>query len=235
MLNISNNLIDSLNAAQIRWVVWKGTNHYLDGFNGIGDADILIKEADKFKATEILKTNGFIKYTSPWPFSFDDIEDWLGFDTITGKLVHIHLHYHMRIGEPYVNENYISFDDIVFDNAVQTEENIFIQCPAIDFLISCIRINYSQISRKKTEGIKLFYQNSNLLNDVNGVFSLLGVTKEECNLLYNSLYNPKVNKKSVRRALNRFVIKKGIFPKLVNKGKETLYVFERYYNKLITV
>jgi len=149
MLKRSKLLIDALNDNNIPWVIYKGKYHYPDGFDGIGDADILIDESKINEAHCILHETGCIQVVTQTYLCRNGVEDWMGFDDNTGKLIHIHLHTKIVFGDSFLDQYRFKLDNrCLMCNDVDTEgihsQNVILE----SILIICMYARKS-ISMKK--------------------------------------------------------------------------------------
>lgn len=233
MLNVSKNLIKDFNNSCIRWVVWKGIYHYEDGFNGVGDADIFVLEEDRAKIEKVFKDNGLLQFTSSRIFITKGIEDWLGFDKETGKLIHIHLHYQMRYGKPYVNEYKVNLSNLVFEYAVETKEGVSLQGSAVDYMISLHRIINKCATTKKTDEMMNYYKHVLSLSSIDEeAFDKISITVKERQLLLDYI-SQQSSGKEVSKVLNNVIKKVVLFPLIISKIKQMTIVFFAVYNRLL--
>lgn len=86
---VVHDLMDALDAADVLYCHWKSNEHLQAGLEGETDIDMLVASEDADACREILRKQGWIFGDAP---PFTEMEHWMGFDDITGKLFHIHLH-----------------------------------------------------------------------------------------------------------------------------------------------
>lgn len=142
MLDICRQLFDRWNT-QVLYCHWKGneTHHLEKGLNGESDLDVLLSIADKEIGHEILQSLQFVECHSQFGSRFPNVEDWIGFDQITGKLVHLHLHFEMVTGHdglkeynlPWRNE---ALESRLFDKAT----GIYVMNPNLELVTLYTRI-----------------------------------------------------------------------------------------------
>lgn len=90
---------------EIAYCHWK-SNRYIDGaLEGNTDLDLLVAPAVMDLARQRLVRLGF-KGTTDRGSGYEGIEHWFGLDTESGRLVHVHLHSRLVIGEKHV-KNYV--------------------------------------------------------------------------------------------------------------------------------
>ena len=104
MLKKSKELFDSWNQHSMTYIHWKGNDHLDEGLNGDTDLDVLLAEKDRVAGCAILNDIGFVQFHSQFGSRYPNVEDWIGFDEATGRLLHLHLHYALVSGHPGLKE-----------------------------------------------------------------------------------------------------------------------------------
>ncbi|MFS1867041.1 hypothetical protein [Vibrio breoganii] len=105
MLDIYSDLFKQLNIENIFYCSWK-SNHNLEGFlNGNGDLDLYVSYRDKNKFELELSRLGF-KVVESYVASYPYVQHYIGLDTKTCKLVHLHVYFKIVTGESN-SKNYI--------------------------------------------------------------------------------------------------------------------------------
>lgn len=148
MLEVLKRLFAELEEKQIQYVFWKGQNHYQDGLSGNGDIDLLVSKDDHFTFTDILSTCGFILTKTQVYLQNDSIEDWIGLDRTTGKLIHIQLYSEIVFGKKYTNEYSFPFSYLCFDNIVK-KDGLNLLNPYLELIILLCRRYVGAIGEKK--------------------------------------------------------------------------------------
>lgn len=220
MLNISSMLFKELNRSDIRYVIWKGTNRFTDGLNGIGDVDILVHPDDKNKLRSVLKSLDFLNPASQKYSAHNSIEDFIGFDCETGMLIHLHTYYNIVFGKNNVNEySFIPFETCFEISEKSSEINI--QNPSIEYLILLCRIFTGAI----TDSEKIAENKSFLASKITSDSFItdtknVGLTADEAKRLYSAVSDSdsltgdfydilgKLLKKNTELASLKYLIKK---------------------------
>jgi thymidylate kinase len=140
-LSISAELFSRFEAAGVRYCHWKSNEHLLEGLSGRTDLDVLAGHNQYEEIRKVLEKCNCKKVISqPW-HRYPDIEDWLGFDEETGRLIHIHLHYKLLMGRRYVKELGFPYERFLLNNALKDEKfKIFIISPEAELALLLIRI-----------------------------------------------------------------------------------------------
>lgn len=205
MLLISEKLINSLNSSSIAYLHWKGNNHYEDGFNGVGDIDLLVSKNQKNEVHKLLIHLKFAHFNTQAAKFDQDIEDWLGFDYNTGKLVHLHLHFKMILGQLFPNQYVFTIEPFLYAKQ-DVKSHCFLQNPIIEYLLLLSRKYKKCISNKKYA--KNFDFLKSVLNntEANHILRDIGLSQLDVELIISSIYNQNlVNEIFRKKILDRFI------------------------------
>ena len=141
MLEISKLLFSSWNIAQLNYCHWKSNEHLMPGLDGDTDLDVLLSDSDKLKGEEILNNLDFLQCKSQYGSRYPGVDDWIGFDKKTGKLIHIHLHYHIVTGHRGMKEYNIPWSARVLSSRIKdSKTNVYIANPNVEIVTLYTRI-----------------------------------------------------------------------------------------------
>lgn len=132
-------LFASLEKENIGHCLWK-TNRILKMLTGFSDIDLLIDKSKAYPAEIALLKLGFKRFiTEPW-YRFPGVEDWIGCDPDTGKLIHVHLHYQILIGLRFVKEQRVPWEKLILETAIMHPIfNIYTINPALEVILMTLR------------------------------------------------------------------------------------------------
>src|SRR4029079_2495073 len=88
------------------------------GLAGRTDLDLLVDRADAARFTATVREAGFKPFISHSSRRFIGVEDWLGHDTESGRLVHLHVYYRLVLGEDHVKNHVLPIEAAVLDAGV---------------------------------------------------------------------------------------------------------------------
>ena len=112
-LRIVRELTSALHAARISYCHWKGNARLQEAVLGLRDLDVLVDRDGALALSGILATVGFKRFaSSPWE-AVPALEDYLALDADTGRLVHLHLHYRLTVGERFLNGYRLPWEAVV--------------------------------------------------------------------------------------------------------------------------
>lgn len=113
-LKITRELFDFMNE-NIPYCHWKSTEHIKKTLSGDTDVDVLIDREYKNELIEVLFKIGFIRFEIPQLRDYVAVEDYLGFDKESGKIVHLHLHYQLTLGEKHLKGSRLPIEKLLID------------------------------------------------------------------------------------------------------------------------
>ena len=113
VLRIVRELTSALHAARLSYCHWKGNARLQEAVLGLRDLDVLVDRDGALALSGILATVGFKQFaSSPWE-AVPALEDYLALDADTGRLVHLHLHYRLTVGERFLNGYRLPWEAVV--------------------------------------------------------------------------------------------------------------------------
>ena len=135
MLSKSKQLFDSWNTESLSYLHWKGNDHLLEALNGETDLDVLLSKKDKARGYLILEKIGFKRFKSQYGAVYPNVEDWLGFDEETGRLLHLHLHFSLVSGHLGIKEYDLPWTEEAIKTRVRDEiTGVFIMDPNLELV-----------------------------------------------------------------------------------------------------
>jgi thymidylate kinase len=137
-LELVNDLFKVLNERGIRYCHWKSTFGLSKGMSGETDLDLLVARSHQRLFVEILLEHNFKPFNPDPSRQYSGIVDYLGFDEESGKLVHLHVHYHLVLGEQYIKNYQLPLEDLLLDNTYLTH-GVRIPVPELEVILLVIR------------------------------------------------------------------------------------------------
>lgn len=159
MLNICNKIFSSWNDKKVKYCHWKSNEHLEEGLNGETDLDLFIAPEDKSLACEVLNRLDVIKCNPLRSNQYPNVEEWIGFDSETGKLIHLHIHYSIITGKKFCKEYVFPLDSVLIDNRVINESyNVYVASPEVELIILysriCLKANNAKTIKLDDDYIK---------------------------------------------------------------------------------
>jgi thymidylate kinase len=140
-LRVVRELFDNVEREGIHYCLWKGSEHLGESLSGQGDLDLLVDQSQDARFESILGELGYKRFISQAWASYPGIEDWIGFDPDTGKLVHLHLYYKLMLGTRFVKEYHLPWENLILESAIKDSEyKVFIADPNLELILLCVQI-----------------------------------------------------------------------------------------------
>lgn len=141
MLKISKELFTSWNDAGLLYCHWKSNEHLLPGLDGDTDLDVLLSRDGQQKGEAILHELDFLQCKSQYGSRYPNVDDWIGFDKETGKLIHLHLHYAIVTGHKGLKEYELPWAERALRTRILDEEyGVYIMEPNLEMVTLYTRI-----------------------------------------------------------------------------------------------
>ncbi|MBU1896219.1 hypothetical protein KKB55_00445 [Myxococcota bacterium] len=134
-------LLSALEAAQIPHCHFKSNLHLGAALAGETDYDLLVAAEASAAVERHLGAGGFKRALSqPWA-RFPGVEDWIGFDEATSRLIHVHLHFTLITGTRHVKEQRVPWEaEILATTIVEPTHQARIIEPHRELLLFLIRL-----------------------------------------------------------------------------------------------
>lgn len=140
ILNVVKTWFVDLHRYNITYCHFKSNEHLAEALEGITDLDILIDRSSYTKTVEALNSTGFKRFQTAASINYPAVEDYLGFDEETGKLVHIHLHWQMIAGEPKLKGFRLPWEQQILKHRIFDEtNNIYTSSPESELILLLTR------------------------------------------------------------------------------------------------
>jgi len=102
MLKLVSLLIEKLAERKVEVVVWKNVNELTAALEGKSDVDLYIKRDSRKEFLHCLNDLGFIEAHSP--YVFPGVAHYYGFDSNSGKFIHLHCYFRIVTGESHLKQ-----------------------------------------------------------------------------------------------------------------------------------
>jgi thymidylate kinase len=133
-----SDLFNELNQQGIRYCHWKSNLRLEKSLNGQTDLDLLVDQAHKDRFKDLLKNHRVELVQAPPGKDYPGTENYLGFDPVSGKLFHLHVHYKLVLGEQFVKNYHIPLEN-QFLNSDLFHHGVKIPTSPLELIILSIR------------------------------------------------------------------------------------------------
>jgi hypothetical protein len=133
-------LFDRFHEANLLYCHWKSNEHLGASLRGLTDLDILVDPSAAAQLTTLLADVG-VKRFHVKPFhAYPGIEDYVLFDPASGRMVHVHVHYQLTLGEKVLKGYCLPWADRLLQTRVRDEASgIYIADPNLELLLLVVR------------------------------------------------------------------------------------------------
>lgn len=139
-LSLIEEMLHAFHKLNIKYCHWKSNEHLAASMLGITDLDILFDEQNKAGIEMVMNNYGFKKFISIKEKQYKDIEDFIGLDLPSGKIVHVHAHFKLTLGESYLKGYQLNLENKILDSRVfDTESGIYRSAPAFELVLLYFR------------------------------------------------------------------------------------------------
>ena len=138
MLPLLENFFSRLNSSGIRYCHWKSNSHLKSGLLGDTDLDLLVHENQRQQFEQSLVGCDFKRVMSPRLRHYPGIEHYLGLDSDTGKIAHLHVHYRLIVGRRYFKNYHLPVEDFMLGD-LRSINGVYVPCVEGELLLLVIR------------------------------------------------------------------------------------------------
>lgn len=232
MLEICRDLFNQWNST-VLYCHWKSNEHLVDGLLGLTDLDVFVLPKDQALAERGLSECNYIKVIPQKGCRYPHVDEWIGFDNSTGKLVHIHLHYQIITGKKYNKEYVFPIDELVINSRVLDQTyKVYTIDPSLEIIILYCRVALKANNKKNIQPNldvhkEIEYLNNQLdKNKLNTLcFTLFGSAGE---IIYNSIIQHDLSKNEWYRLYT--IVKDWLKPYRKSSSLKVQLLY--YYHKL---
>jgi thymidylate kinase len=138
-LQVLARLFERLNEHGIRYCHWKSTHALPKAMSGRTDLDLLVDRDDSGHFKSILHQLDYKPFLSHPHRQFPAIEDYLGFDAQTGRIVHLHIHYRLVLGEQFVKNYYLPLERTYLNHTRMHALGLLIPAAELELIVLALR------------------------------------------------------------------------------------------------
>ena len=131
-------LLDELRRRGIRYVHWKSTAGLDRALQGRTDLDLLVDRAHADAFAIAIREIGFKPFISHETRRYPAVEDHIGHDEYSGRLVHLHVYYQLILGEHYTKNHRLPLERAFLDGA-RDLGGILVPPPALELTVLGLR------------------------------------------------------------------------------------------------
>lgn len=133
-------LRDAVDAAGVRWCHFKSNEHLGAGLAGLTDLDLLVAHTERDAFERIAVAHGFRRFRALGGLAYPGVVDLIGCCAATGRLLHLHVHYRLVLGERHLKGYRLPWDDAILTARTRDPEHAFpTAAPEWELLLLLVR------------------------------------------------------------------------------------------------
>ncbi|KAA9340711.1 hypothetical protein [Adhaeribacter soli] len=137
-LSLVENLLLAFHKQGIRYCHWKGNEHVGASMIGDSDLDILFDINQKPALEALLADLGFKKFNVIRQKQMKDVVDYIGLDTPSGRIVHVHSYFRLTVGKLFLKSYQINLEEKFLNTRIYNEQfGIYCSEPTLELLLLC--------------------------------------------------------------------------------------------------
>jgi thymidylate kinase len=141
-------LFRSLAAAEIPYCHWKSNEHLAAGRAGETDRDVHTGRSAALRGAELRADRGVKRIVAVPERAYPGVEDYHGFDCDTGRLLHLHLHHQLVLGEKSLKGYRLPWEQLALETRrLDPESGVYLIDPALELLVLAVRLALKVRSR----------------------------------------------------------------------------------------
>jgi thymidylate kinase len=141
MLTITKTLFDGMNREQVRYCIIRDTAYLRQGLEGDGEVDVLVHPEEIRSVQRLLTGCGFKRFLEPGGVQDSHMENWIGFDEKTGKLMPIHLYQDIVLEGKNGEKSVFLWRDIALNRRIPFEgTTIYVVEPHLEMVMLYIQL-----------------------------------------------------------------------------------------------
>lgn len=138
-LGVIAELFERLHASEIVYCHWKSNEHLDASLAGDTDLDLLVERSTAHALARVLDGVGFKRFTPLAGRGYAGIDDWIGMDAASGRLVHAHIHYQLTVGEQFLKGYRLPWESMVLLTRKWDERGLYIADPNVELVLHVVR------------------------------------------------------------------------------------------------
>ncbi|MGX7871606.1 hypothetical protein ACVDG5_000550 [Mesorhizobium sp. ORM6] len=110
--------INALRESNVECCYWKSSRRFPAVLLGESDLDLLVARSDQHLAAQALLASGLKRFQSVPCRDHPAIQSFLGYDEPSGRIVHLHLHFRLVVGERLLRNYQLPWEQFILASAI---------------------------------------------------------------------------------------------------------------------
>lgn len=139
-LGVLTSLFGRFHTEDIVYCNWKSNEHLGASMVGATDLDLLVDRKSALPLARILSQAGVKRFVVEPFHRYPGVEDYVCFDPHSGKLIHLHVHYQLTLGEKHLKGYRPPWEELVLSTRVlDGTHRIYVADPHVELLLLVVR------------------------------------------------------------------------------------------------
>ncbi|KAA3441999.1 hypothetical protein C7I87_32935 [Mesorhizobium sp. SARCC-RB16n] len=118
VLDVLLTALDALRQSNVECCYWKSSRRLQAVLLGESDLDLLVARSDQHLAAQVLLACGFKRFDSVPCRSHPAIQSFLGYDEPSGRIVHLHIHFRLVVGERLLRNYQLPWEQLILASTI---------------------------------------------------------------------------------------------------------------------
>ena len=110
--------LNALRQSDVECCYWKSSRRLPAVLSGESDCDLLVARSDQHLAAQVLLGCGFKRFEPANCHGHPAVQSFLGYDEQSGRIVHLHLHFRVIVGEPLLRNYQLPWESLLLTSAI---------------------------------------------------------------------------------------------------------------------
>ena len=133
-------LFEALDQEGVRYCNFKSSAQVAAGLDGSTDLDLLCDAGQIELLAALLARHGFKRFPAHPSRAYPGVEDFFATDERTGRLLHLHLHYRLIVGERFFKNYRLPWErEFLVTRVLDESTGVFVADPALEWLLLVCR------------------------------------------------------------------------------------------------
>ena len=139
-LGVLTRLFRRLHAEDVPYCHWKSNEHLDASMIGETDFDLLVDRRAALALAEVFSQMNVKRFVVAPFHEYPGVEDYVCCDPATGKLIHLHIHYQLTVGEKHLNGYRLPWEEMVLSTRLlDSRYDIYVADPHIELVLLVTR------------------------------------------------------------------------------------------------